>query len=127
MKQCCSVFLPFSGPGDVHSSVTHRCHPWDEILAVPKHFNTIQEADIIARAIFKDVHVPSMTQNIRQRAFEVFFEMMSSPVADVSSSLSTSLGNNLSISPHANGAGPEEHPPAPPPACLVDMQAEFLR
>ena len=34
-----------------------------------------KEADVIARAIFKDVHVPSMTQTIRQRTFEVLFEM----------------------------------------------------
>ncbi len=35
-----------------------------------------KEADVIATAVFKDVHVPSMTQTIRQRTFEVLYEMM---------------------------------------------------
>lgn len=37
----------------------------------------VQEAPAIARALFKDVHVPSMTQGVRQRAFEVLLELVS--------------------------------------------------
>ena len=46
----------------------------------PEHLcRANQEVEKVARAVFKDVHVPSMSQSIRQRAFEVFFEMVAGP------------------------------------------------
>ena len=45
---------------------------------IPTPTNTKpQETPTIARALFKDVHVPSTTQNVRQKAFEVLLELVS--------------------------------------------------
>lgn len=53
---------------------------------IPTPTNTKQqEAPTIARALFKDVHVPSTTQNVRQRAFGVLLELVSPSTSSSSS------------------------------------------
>lgn len=66
-----------------------------------------QEAAAIARALFKEAHVPSMTQAVRQRAFEVLLELVSP-----------------SSSPEGGGVTATA---APPPSSLAEMGTDFLR
>lgn len=71
-----------------------------------------QEAAAIARALFKEAHVPSMTQAVRQRAFEVLLELVSP--SSSSSSLSLPEGSGVMAT-------------APVPSSLAEMGTDFLR
>ncbi|TFJ84477.1 hypothetical protein NSK_004462 [Nannochloropsis salina CCMP1776] len=69
-----------------------------------------KEAGIIARGLFKHLYVPSMTQTIRQRTFEVVFEMIGA----------------LNGAEDTEGEGNATTSGAAVPASLLDMQDEFV-
>lgn len=61
-------------------------------LSVPL-YGLWQEAGVIMRALLKEVHVPSMSQGVRQRAFEVVFELLGAGTGGAQDGDEDRLGN----------------------------------